>query len=761
MDTHRLGVFSIVALALCCAFQGAQAKASRCWNGTLCDSNFTTSAFPGPWEDGIYAPTSRTVSPESVVQLQPEGTDSQAYRLTRTPYDPIREPLVLAANGSMVILDFGLEVGGLVTLQYSVSGGARPRSALGLAFAESSDYIGQWSDLSNGAFKVQDGALYADLGQGGDNDGINKTYIMPGETLRGGLRYLTVFLAAETSEDKHLPVTVTIHSVSLELSIQPTWPNLRAYQGYFHCDNELFNRIWYAGAYTLQTNAVPTSTGRRVPFVSQGGLDPDGWPAPGWANDGYLGVGDSILVDGAKRDRAVWPGDMGIAAPSIFVSTGDAVSIKNALQTMYDYQNSDGSFPEAGPPLLQQGSDTYHMWTMIGTYTYVLYSGDTDFLQRNWDQYLKAMAFITAKQDSSGLLFVTGTRDWARLNTAGNTTEAQVILYRTLQTGAILAGWMPSTPEIDSLAAAWMSAASALRKATIKYCYDGHRGMFRDSAVSSGNPIYPQDANSMAVVFGLVENSLVAANITFNLQTNWVTLGGNTKAGPYPVSPELPGHISLFISSWELQAQFLTDPDRALVLLSSLWGGYLDRPDGTESTLVEGMYLSANSTSPPSFDYRWNRGYGGTKNDTETAARYTSHSHGWSTGPTSALTELFLGLSITGGVKGAWQLHPRFAEHGPTKVRGGFRGPDGNRYEASWERSQATGSLNLKLYTPVKIGGVVVIPPSSKFRQTSTNIIINGRAIILNDHHFLPNNGGIILHLEGGYYSIEVGRVWP
>lgn len=45
---------------------------------------------------------------------------------------------------------------------------------------------------------------------------------------------------------------------------------------------------------------------------------------------------------------------------------------------MYDNQNSDGSFPEAGPPLLQQGSDTYHMWTMIGTYNYLLYTNDTD-----------------------------------------------------------------------------------------------------------------------------------------------------------------------------------------------------------------------------------------------------------------------------------------------------------------------------------------------------------------------------------------------
>jgi hypothetical protein len=52
----------------------------------------------------------------------------------------------------------------------------------------------------------------------------------------------------------------------------------------------------------------------------------------GWANNGTLGSGDTIIVDGAKRDWAVWPGDMGIAVPSAFVSLGDLDSVKNALK---------------------------------------------------------------------------------------------------------------------------------------------------------------------------------------------------------------------------------------------------------------------------------------------------------------------------------------------------------------------------------------------------------------------------------------------
>lgn len=199
-----------------------------------------------------------------------------------------------------------------MSLSYTSTGSGK----LGLAFTEASTWIGEWSDASNGKFQGRDGALYNEfLGQ------KNGTYVMPDEVMRGGFRYLTLFLITDAS------ASVSVSDIRLEISFQPTWSNLRAYQGYFHSDDELLNRIWYAGAYTLQTNSVPVNTGRWVPML-----------ANGWANNGTLGPGDTIIVDGAKRDRAVWPGDMGIAVPSGFVSIGDLDSVKNALQVMYNYQ---------------------------------------------------------------------------------------------------------------------------------------------------------------------------------------------------------------------------------------------------------------------------------------------------------------------------------------------------------------------------------------------------------------------------------------
>jgi hypothetical protein len=278
------------------------AAAQSCWRNTVC-SGPQQPAFPGPWQTDIFAPPTRTVRPRKILSL-PEGQVISQYP----------GPASLTGNGSALVFDFTKEVGGIVRVNYSSSG----QGQLNLAFSEAKNWIGEWSDVSNGKFKGPDGHLHTTIGKAGSGQ-----YVMEDRHLRGGFRYMTLFLTAPPNA----VTTVNITDIKLELSFQPTWSYLQAYQGYFHCSEQLLNRIWYAGAYTLQTNSVPIHTGRQVPFLHSS-----------WANNATLGPGSTILVDGAKRDRAVWPGDMGIAVPSAFVSTGDLESVKNALQVMFDYQ---------------------------------------------------------------------------------------------------------------------------------------------------------------------------------------------------------------------------------------------------------------------------------------------------------------------------------------------------------------------------------------------------------------------------------------
>lgn len=97
---------------------------------------------------------------------------------------------------------------------------------------------------------------------------------------------MTIFLLTGSAQ-----VSVNITSITLEIGYQPTWANLQAFQGYFHSNDEGLNKIWYAGAHTLQTDAVPYNGGR---FNVK----------EGWANNYTLGksqISTTVATSGIYR----------------------------------------------------------------------------------------------------------------------------------------------------------------------------------------------------------------------------------------------------------------------------------------------------------------------------------------------------------------------------------------------------------------------------------------------------------------------------
>ncbi|KAL6239641.1 hypothetical protein BDW75DRAFT_227009 [Aspergillus navahoensis] len=487
----------------------------------------------------------------------------------------------------------------------------------------------------------------------------------------GRIRYLTLFLTSSASSN----ATLTIQNLTLELSFQPTWSNLRAYQGYFHSSDPVLNKIWYAGAYTLQTNAVPRTTCR----VSVSA-------ATGWNNNAICGPGKTLLLDGAKRDRWVWIGDMGVAVPSASVSTGDMESTRNALLAIWENQTPSGLLPKAGPPYLRADSDTYHLWTIVGTYNYFLFAEDYDFLAEIWPKYVKALEYSLAKITPLGIMNATQTADWGRWNYDTLASSANMLLYRSLVTAAFLA------PYADTDPAKYTTQAHSLRAAIITHLYDPSVGAFRDSPNST---LFPQDANSMALAFSIFSfppshanananssnNQAEASRISAYLESNWTPIG--------PAVPELPNNISPFISSIELEGHFASGhANRAVELIRTLWGWYLDHPNGTQSTVPEGYLVDG------SWGYRGDRGY---RND----PRYVSHAHGWSSGPTSTLTEYMVGLRITKPRGREWSLRPASfgldgleeAQAGFTTGLGGFRAGyrvQGESVAVSWDTPAGT-----------------------------------------------------------------------
>lgn len=242
----------IFLLALHTLLFDAFASAAGCWRNTNCDYGPSSPAFAGPWDKYNYSPTSRIILPGTI--YSPNFTFISSF--------PPTTPATLSGNGSTLIFDFGLEVAGLITLTYTATGSG----SIGLAFSEAKNWTGQWSDHSNN-FNSIDGALYFNISSSSET----QTYTMPDAQLRGGFRYLTLFTLTDSD------VEVMIENITLEISFAPTWSDLRAYQGYFSTSDELLNRIWYSGAYTLQTTSIPATTGRAFPVQSSG-----------WRNDANL-----------------------------------------------------------------------------------------------------------------------------------------------------------------------------------------------------------------------------------------------------------------------------------------------------------------------------------------------------------------------------------------------------------------------------------------------------------------------------------------
>lgn len=326
------------------------------------------------------------------------------------------------------------------------------------------------------------------------------------------------------------------------------------------------------------------------------------------------------------------------------------------------------------------------------------------------------MEFIYGKVTyPSGLLNVTGTRDWARWQQGYNNTEAQMMysdesrlnsswgimliyrsLYHTLRTGAELATWASDTTNLTDT---WNSRAESLKKAINLYCWDESYGAFKDNATET--TLHPQDANSMAILFDVVDSER-AAGISERLTKNWTPIGA--------VAPELPENIVSFISSFEIQSHFVVqNSTRALDLIRRSWGWYINNPNGTESTVIEG-YL-ANGT----FGYRSSRGYGYDPS-------YVSHAHGWSAGPTSALTEYVVGLSVTSRLGKTWNIAPQFADL--EYAEAGFVTSLG-KFQASWKK--VSGGYSLSFSVPEGTTGNLTLPFVTSSKRPS--ITMNGKRI--------------------------------
>lgn len=492
------------------------------------------------------------------------------------------------------------------------------------------------------------------------------------------------------------------HHLSNHYTAAPNVPEdrLRHLPGYFYCSNELLNRIWYAGAYTVQLNTIGSHTAR----VNNETIIPDGSVGL-WFNNASItpNASDVVLVDGAKRDRSVGSrGDYFIAIEAAFltaVEKENLLSARNGLQSTFDMQYTvSGALPYAAKPFSDMGdSDTYHLWNLVNVHTYYMHTGDTDFVKRNWAKYCRAMDYSLKKvnRHRTGLLNVTAPNSWARLGGDGENIAANVLLYGALTKGAELADAINEDPRN------WTSLAKDLKVAINKHLWVESAGLYKDNTTAAGAQLYLQDGNVLAIILGVADAER-SARISQGLQQFWMEYGA--------VASEAAGIVSPFFISSEILAHFLANPGdatAALEIMRRQWGYMLNK--FSNSTVIEGHFRDGRLHYP-------------FYNDRDT---YISFAHTWCAGPTTRLTTHVLGLSMDAPLGKQWRFQPVVNASGVSFAKGGFVDSLG-KFEAGWSQ-QDSPAFKANIQSPQGTTGTIGVPTFGKTNRVTVQL--NGKDV--------------------------------
>lgn len=205
------------------------ASLSRALRGLVAVAGLTAAS---QYQEYILSPSSRTLHPVSVHQVN--GTVQNADSITgdstgRATFNGV----------SAVTYDFGKNIAGVASLQI---GNVDADQFIGMTFTESSLWISNISCDATQDAGMDEPLWFQPSGPGNVSaDRIHE---------RGAFRYLTLVHNTTGSIDVE---QITVHFTAMPHYDESQLGN---YTGYFHSNDELLNRIFYAGAYTNELCTV-------------------------------------------------------------------------------------------------------------------------------------------------------------------------------------------------------------------------------------------------------------------------------------------------------------------------------------------------------------------------------------------------------------------------------------------------------------------------------------------------------------------------
>lgn len=252
----------------------------------------------------------------------------------------------LSRNGS-IILDFGVEIFGGINISIFHGSTKDATATIRLRFGESLTEVS--SDLGGEQNSTNDHSV---------RDSTVCVGVMASSNEFGntGFRFVRIDLL-----DQEFIMIKSIRAVLLIRDIE--------YKGSFECNDNLLNKIWQTAAYTAHLNM------------------------------------QDYMLDGIKRDKLVWIGDMGPETATIQCVFGFNEVVPKSLLFVRD---------ETPLPEWMNGIASYSMWWIIILYDWHMQNSDTKFLVDNQNYLTKLCKLFEKYIDDNGNESTDGMRffDW-------------------------------------------------------------------------------------------------------------------------------------------------------------------------------------------------------------------------------------------------------------------------------------------------------------------------------------------------------------
>jgi hypothetical protein len=607
-----------------------------------------------------------------------------------------------------VTLDFGKVVVGYPRIRFAWASANHP--GVRLAFSETTEYLTDGSDFMRNDPSGGGTDQYAVPAAGADWTDT-KGYQAGSQVYADGLhgfRYLKITLDALASDaPAALPYgQVAIDAVSLEFTGYLGTPD--SFGGWFVCSDDDLNRYWYAAAYT---NELITDTFRATD------CDPRGAATPTLE-------GEPVLLDGAKRDRDPYVGDIAVAGRTLYLTHPDAAAAaRNVLADLANHQRSDGWIPPASIVGYTLPLFDYPLWWVTASWDYVLYTGDVGYAADYYPNLLAVLdGWYPSVTDGQGLLSkglngTDGYGDYAFLPRSGQVTYYNANYVQALNDAASIARLLGHSGDAQR----WTQRAATVAAAINTVLWDAAAGAYLDS--STGAVRHGQDGNAIAITAGIADSTRAASALahldaTTRLPYGNAFMDNDTLDG---VS-DAARRVYAFTSYPELVARFETgQAASAIDQIKRTYGWMYANDPGI--TFWEGI-------GPDGTPYE---------------GAFTSMAHGWSTGVLPALTNELLGVAPTGAGFATWTVRPH--PGGVTWARGQVATPHGP-LTVRWMvgRKHGAPSFTLRITSPAGTTGQIALPAGS----AAVTVHIDGHAVLKGG-----KATGYGARVDGGYVVLD------